>query len=95
MHPNIMVNCFCLLMNQAVGYIVVLLIYMPLPYIRDLWEGACGRGDLRWFGRTLIFEVATLVSVVAVILTPRLRKCGEFPMALGVFSAIASWEYLK
>ena len=29
-HPNIMVNCFCLLMNQAVGYIVVLIIYMPL-----------------------------------------------------------------
>lgn len=25
-----MVNCFCLLMNQAVGYIVVLIIYMPL-----------------------------------------------------------------
>ena len=42
MHPNIMVNCFCLLMNTAVGYIA-LLIYAPLlsagwPRSGSLWH---------------------------------------------------------
>lgn len=41
MHPNIMVNCFCLLMNTAVGYIVP--IYAPLlsagwPRSGSLWH---------------------------------------------------------
>lgn len=31
MHPNIMVNCFCLLMNQAVDYIVLLFMRRCCP----------------------------------------------------------------
>lgn len=65
-----------------------------LLYIHDLWDGACGE-DLRWFRRTLIFEVITVAFVVAVILAPRLKEYSEFPMALELFFTIATWEYLK
>ncbi|MEK0306938.1 hypothetical protein [Bifidobacterium favimelis] len=65
-----------------------------LLYIHDLWKSA-GVECLRWFKRTLIFEVITVVFVVAVIFAPLLERYAEFPMALEVFFTIATWEYLK
>lgn len=65
-----------------------------LLYIYDLWKGA-GVERLRWFKRTLIFEVITVVFVVAVIFAPLLECYAESPMVLEVFFTIATWEYLK
>lgn len=65
-----------------------------LLYIYDLWKAA-GVECLRWFKRTLIFEVITVVFVVAVMFTPLLERYDEFPMALEMFFTIATWEYLK
>lgn len=68
-------------------------INLPL-YIFDIRKAA-SHESLRWFKRTVIFEVITVIFVIFVVLRPRLKNYADFSMAFEVFFSIATWEYLK
>ena len=77
-----------ILLTAIIGYINLLL------YIFDIRKAA-NHESLRWFKRTVIFEVITVIFVFLVILRPRLKNYADFSMAFEVFFSIATWEYLK
>lgn len=77
-----------ILLTAIIGSINLLL------YIFDIRKAA-NHESLRWFKRTVIFEVITVIFVFLVILRPRLKNYVDFSMAFEVFFSIATWEYLK
>lgn len=62
-------------------------------YIFDIRKAA-SRESLRWFKRTVIFEVIT-VTFLFVVLRPGRKNYADSSMAFEVFFSIGTWEYLK